>query len=47
MSRLNRNVISSRVAILGYTGAGKSSVLLRYLRNTFMATIPSTTGIDF
>lgn len=44
---LKKELISFQVMLVGVSGAGKSSLILRYTKNQFVSNISTTIGIDF
>jgi Ras-related protein Rab-8A len=47
MSRLNRTPIPIKLLIVGDSGVGKSSFMVRYIKHTFDENYTATVGIDF
>lgn len=47
MLNLKKEFISFQVMLVGVSGAGKSSLILRYTKNKFVSDIKTTIGIDF
>ena len=47
LERMKKEMLSFSVMFVGISGAGKSSIILRYADNKFVDTLQSTVGIDF
>ena len=47
MNPPNSNALSCKVVLLGESGVGKTSIISRYINNTFSSNNMSTTGASF
>jgi GTPase SAR1 family protein len=47
MNSLDSNAISCKVVLLGQAGVGKTSIISRYIKNSFSSNEGPTTGASF
>ncbi len=46
-SNFDSTAISCKVVLIGQSGVGKTSIINRYVKNTFSSDCPPTPGVSF
>lgn len=47
LERMKKEMMSFAIMLVGASGAGKSSLIMRYTEDKFINTLQTTVGIDF